>query len=253
MDYQEPEDRHDHPVYDHGETMPFEKQLAKLAHGSYAKAHGSDADQYTRGTSYRVHPNALYSDDQITTYQSIYDPFDIVIAHRGTHLTAKDRMKDLKADLAFAFGRGGVDKRFRDRRKKTEYIIQDSGAKNIHLTGHSLGGGTVNHAIANSDIVRNAITSAHTYNAAANPYFKNSQKLNKVQKAQLDNIVTHHRIDGDPVSEGFTANLPFGQLKTYDDVAKKTWFDTVLSATNPFIGFAKRTKNTHGINNFYVS
>lgn len=253
MDHQEPEDRHDHPIYDHGETMPFQQQLAKLAHGSYAPAHGSHADQYTRGTSYRVHPNALFSDDQITTYQSIHDPLDIVIAHRGTHLTAKDRMKDIKADLAFAVGRGGVDKRFRDRRKKTEYIIQNSGAKNVHLTGHSLGGGTVNHTIANSDIVRNALTSAHTFNAAANPYFKNSQSISSADRDFLNRVVKHHRIDGDPVSEGFTANLPFGQLQTYKDVAKKTWFDTVLSATNPFIGFAKRTKNTHGINNFYVS
>ena len=80
-----------------------------------------------------------------------------------------------------------------------------------------------------------------------------AREEHRVKKAQLDNIVTHHRIEGDPVSEGFKTNLPFGQLKTYDDVAKKTWFDSVLSATNPFIGFAKRTKNTHGINNFYVS
>lgn len=235
------------PTYDHGEYMPFSQQLAKLSQGAYTSA---NADDYTSGTQYMKHPNANYSDDNITTYVHRSNPKEIVIAHRGTDFNASDRGSDVYADLAFAAGRGGVNSKFRDRRKRTEEIIRDSGASSVHLAGHSLGGGTVNHTIANSEYVRDKLTSAHTYNPAANPFMSNSLGVNDTTKAQLQDKVFHHRIDGDPVSEGLTANTPFGTVKTRKN-KKKTWFNTVLSATNPFLGAAQTTADTHGIDNFY--
>ena len=231
------------PVYDPGEFLPEEQQFAKLARGAYST---TDAHLMTEGTMYNVHPNPSYTNATVTTYVNRNDPHDIVIAHRGTDLKSKDRLKDVWADFAFAIGRGGVNKRFRDRRKFTEKIIRESGADKVHLTGHSLGGGTVNHAIANSQYIRDNLTSAHTYNAAANPFWDNSQKIND---PALDEKVWHHRKEGDPVSEGFVQNLPFGKLDT--KTSTKSFFDRAIMATNPALAFAKTTRDTHGIDNFY--
>ena len=81
---------------------------------------------------------------------------------------------DVTADLMTAVGLGGHDAKMKRRKEKTNKIIkalQPTSA--LHMGGHSLGGGTLNHTIANSNKVRKHLTSAKTFNAAAHPVFSN--------------------------------------------------------------------------------
>ena len=133
--------------------------------------------------------------------------------------------------------------------KKTEDIIRQTGAKEVHLTGHSLGGGTVNHSIANSAYIRSKLTSAHTYNAAANPIFANKQNVSRKNRKALEGKVTHHRIEDDAVSAGFKTNTPFGKVKTYKQ--KRTTGQRLLSAVSPFAGASKRSLDNHSLSNFH--
>lgn len=200
--------------------------LSKLAEGTYAmgKVNTSKSDKVQAanakalGTDYVV--NAKHSNADITTYQHKDNPKNIVIAHRGTDVGGKHGKRDIQNDLAFAVGAGGHEGRFKRRKNRTEKIIKDlhkehGGIDALHLTGHSLGGGTMNHTIANSKLVQKHLTSAHSFNSASNPVFHNGTKVDKKTKAILDKKVQHHRIEHDPVSAGFKTNLPFGKVKTY--------------------------------------
>ena len=177
------------------------------------------ANQAAGKTGYHV--DARYSDANMTTYVSDADPTKIAIAHRGTDVSGKKGMRDVQSDLQFAMGIGrGYEDRFKRRQKRSEDIIkaleQEHGkVTELHMTGHSLGGGTMNYAVANSPYLQERLTSAHSFNAAANPLFYNETNVDKNTKAMLDKKVTHHRIELDPVSAGFKTKTPFGNVQTY--------------------------------------
>lgn len=223
--------------------------MSQLAEGSYemGKKNTSQEDKVKAAnekaarTDYVV--NSMYSDANITTYQHKDNPKDLVIAHRGTDIHGKKGRRDIQSDVSFALGiKKGYKGRFDRRMKRTEDIIdaiekEHGKLDSFHMTGHSLGGGTVNHAIANSEKIRSKLTAAHTFNAAANPLLHNDQKVSKKVKKQLEGKVSHHRIDKDPVSVGFKTNTPFGKVKTYKNKSK---------AKN----LAEKGLDAHGMTNF---
>jgi hypothetical protein len=133
------------------------------------------------------------------------------IAHRGTSAHDKHKAKDdIMADLKFAFGKEKHDKSFKKRRNFTNNIIKGTAAdKKIMLTGHSLGGGTSAFSMEKKSI-RDRVSEAHTYNPAISPFTKAPGK--KIVK-ELNDKVTHHRVQGDIVSASSTPN--FGKVKTY--------------------------------------
>ena len=228
---------------------PSMENMAKLAEASYEmgdkKSNKNKRVENTQsvaeGTGYVVNPQ--YSNSEMTTYQHKDNPKNVVIAHRGTNVGGRRGMKDIQNDLAFAVGLGGHEKSFKRRKNRTNKIIKDLQPDQLHLTGHSLGGGTVQHTIANSKKVKKHLTSAKTFNAAANPIFSNETKVGKKDKKGLENKVEHHRIKNDPVSAGFKTNVPFGKVKTHSikhDANKGKSFLQNVVEKSTLLGKAKR-------------
>ena len=229
---------------------PSRETMAKLAESTYKmgdkKKNKSTRVQDTQNgvidTGYVVNPQ--WTNSEITTYQHRDNPKNVVIAHRGTSVGNKRGNSDLKADLALAFGQGDNESTFRRRKQRTNKIINALEPEQLHLTGHSLGGSTVNNTIAKSRKVQDNLTSAMTFNAGMNPIFSNGMKVSKKQEKQLKDKVQHHRIKNDPVSAGFkTGNVPFGKLKTHsvkhDSSKGKSLLQNIAEVGTSF-GRAKR-------------
>jgi len=229
---------------------PVHRNFSRLAAGSYD--YKSDRSTHTAGTDYILHPNPKFSDHSITTYMHKNDSRHIVIAHRGTAPGSKGGRQDIGTDLALAGGLAGERKRMKDRQSKTEMIVKQTNPSTLHLTGHSLGGSTVNHTIANSRLVRQRLTSAHTFNAGHNPLFENKLKVNRRAQRRLNNKVIHHRIENDSVSAGLKAGSPFGRVQTYkkNESRISRVGSAVLAGINPF-GRITRSLGSHGIANFH--
>ena len=243
---------------------PSKEHSALLAQASYKLGEKGvsksqrveDANKHVKETGYVVNPK--YSNMDITTYQHKDNPKNVFIAHRGTKVDGRKGMKDIQNDLAFAIGLGGHEARFEKRKKKTNQIVKDLQPDQLHLGGHSLGGGTTNYTIANSRVVQKHLTSAKTFNAAAHPVFSNGTSVSKNVAKKLENKVEHHRIKNDPVSAGFMTNVPFGKVKTHSikhDADKgKSLFQNVIEKSTT-LGQAKRFTekgiNAHLISHFH--
>jgi uncharacterized protein YaaR (DUF327 family) len=243
---------------------PSMEHMAKMAQASYQMGEKGtnkntrvqNAQNMVNDTGYVVNPT--YSNSEITTYQHKDNPKNVVIAHRGTKLFGRRGMKDIQNDLAFAIGLGGHETTFGRRKKKTNAIIKALNPEQLHMTSHSLGGGTAQHTIANSKIVRKHLTSAMTFNAAAHPVFDNDIKVSKKYKKELEDKVTHHRIKNDPVSMGFKTNVPFGKVKTHsvkhDANAGKSMLQNIVEKST-VLGRAKRFTEkglyAHAISHFH--
>lgn len=219
----------------------------------------ANANKMVEQTGYVV--NDKHSNSEITTYQHKDDPSNVFIAHRGTKVDTDRRNKnfnDVTADLMFAVGLGGHDAKMKRRKNKTNQIVKALNPEQLHLAGHSLGGGTVNYTIAKSKKVKDKLTSAKTFNAAAHPVFANDSAVSKKVKKDLEEKVEHHRIKNDPVSAGFLTNVPFGKLKTHSikhDTAKgKSLFQNIVEGSTA-IGrakvFTEKGIHAHAISHFH--
>ena len=240
--------------------------LSYMASGAYElgkkNTRGVDrvaaANKMAGKTGYHVDPR--YSDANITTYISDTDPTKVAIAHRGTDVTGKKGLRDVQSDLQFALGVGrGYEDRFKRRQKRTEDIVKalekEKGVSELHMTGHSLGGGTMNYSIANSPYLQQRLTSAHSFNAAANPVFYNETNVDKKTKDILDQKVTHHRIEKDAVSAGFLTKTPYGKVQTYkiDQPKKKRGVFRRIVDRYPIMRLKKMTGDSlqaHMMDNF---
>ena len=246
------------------DSNPSKEVMAKLAQATYQMAEQNlgrtkrleNTQNMVNDTEWVVEPQ--HTNSEITTYRHKDDPSNIVISHMGTKLNSKRGTQHLESDILFALGLGGHVPTFKRRKNRTNKIIKALEPTQLHLTGHSLGGGTVNHTIAKSNIVKRNLTSARTYNAAANPFFDNDTSVGKSQKKKLETKVIHHRIKHDPVSLGFKKNLPFGKLETdsikYDPVKGKTSLDYLIRL-NPELkklkSVTERGLHAHAISNFH--
>jgi len=187
---------------------PTVKDLANAAETSYdiTKA----PDNYSR-------VNEL-SSPEISTYKHNVNPF-YIISHRGTDVGSTNIKKELKADAAILFGDKKHDKLHKNRMIETENIVKKIKEKDpnhsIHLTGHSLGGSTVQHAMIKSDIVRENVKSVDTFNAGSSPLQLKTPlaKTNKKYKIIAEKS-THHHIKGDEISKNIQSNM-IGKIKTY--------------------------------------
>jgi hypothetical protein len=193
----------------------------------------------------------------MTTYKN-EETGEIHVAHRGTHVGGRKGLKDIRNDIAFGLGLTKVDPRFKRRTKATERVIKDLAPEKFTMSGHSLGGGTVQHAIANSRKVRQNLTEAHTFNAAANPILNADLQVSKKDKKELDEKVTHHRVKGDVVSAGFNASVPFGKVKKYsvkhDEKRGKSLVDKIVKKS-PLLSTVKqltsKALHAHHIDHFH--
>ena len=169
------------------------------------------------GINYEVVPE--WTDRHITTYRNLDDANKIHISHKGTQFGSSTGSKDVLSDLKIALGLGNHDKHVRRRKKRTERIIKNLDPSELTMSGHSLGGTTLNYTIGKSKKTREKLLQADTFNAGSSFAFNNDLKLSERAKKELKEIpITHHRTRNDIVSKGLTEDafgVPFGQLKEY--------------------------------------
>jgi hypothetical protein len=197
------------------------KNYSKLSEGTYRIGDKGDRDQrvadtnaLVKDTGFAVVDDKKYTNNNMTTYKN-EETGEIHVSHRGTHVGGRRGMKDIRNDIAFGLGLTKLDPRFKRRTKNTERVIKDLAPEKLTMSGHSLGGGSVQYAIANSKKIRKNLSEAHTFNSAANPILNNDLQVSKKDKKELEDKVTHHRVRGDVVSAGFNASVPFGTVKKY--------------------------------------
>lgn len=240
------------------------KNYAKLSEATYTigdkgvsrEERIASANKQVAGTGFAVVDDKRYTNPNLTTYKN-QETGEVHVAHRGTHVGGRKGLKDIRNDIAFGLGLTKVDPRFRRRTKATERIIKDLQPEKFSLSGHSLGGGTVQHAIANSRKIRQNLTEAHTFNSAANPVLNADLQVSKKDAKQLQDKVTHHRIKGDVVSAGFNASVPFGKVKKYsvkhDENRGKTLMDKIVKR-NPILSkvsqLTSKALHAHHIDHF---
>ena len=212
------------------------------------------------GIDYEVVPE--WTDRHITTYRNKQDPNKIHISHKGTQFGSSTGLKDVLADLKIALGFGNYDPHVRRRKKRTERIIKNLNPDELTMSGHSLGGMSLNHTIGKSKKVREKLLQADTFNAGSSFAFNNDLKLSERAKKELKEIpITHHRTRNDIVSKGLTEKsgfgVPFGELKEYklrptkyekehDKVHDKLKDKKELDEMN----FASKALYAHGLHHF---
>jgi len=204
--------------------MPTTQELAKASQATYTN---KTPEGYSR-------VDELSSND-IHTYKHNTENHHI-IAHRGTDLHADTAKRDLKTDLKILIGQGSHTKVFKDRAKETENIVkklkeQDPETK-IHVTGHSLGGTTAQHALVKSKVVRDNVESLDTFNAGTSPLQKKGLAKSNPAYKEIASKATHHRIGGDDISGSAKTTL-IGSHKTYKTNAKPTIARGVLDYLKP--------------------
>lgn len=195
---------------------------AKLAEGAYLLgAERNLGDGYNKvndhvaDLGYEVIPN--YSNRNITTYRKIDDPTNIHIAHKGTQPTSKTGTKDILSDIKLALGFGSYSTQATRRKNKSEKIVKELQPETLTMSGHSLGGFTLNHTLAKSKLVRDNLDFAHTFNAGSTPISDNDlTKISDKARKELSKRVIHHRTKDDVVSKGLKLRgVPFGKLIEY--------------------------------------
>ena len=157
------------------------------------------------------------SDHNILTLYNNNDNM-LSISHRGT-----SKSDDVVSDLAFGVGLEAFDNQFEERRKRTKDIMKSYNDKQpeTYLSGHSLGGSTVNYTIAKSPSIAKNMTEAHTFNPAIHPFNSNLKIDNPEHLKILNEKTTLHRAGGDLVSKWSSSNNQFGKLKKYKVHKKK--------------------------------
>lgn len=171
----------------------------------------NDINEMVKNTGFEVIPK--YTNKNLVTFQN--DKGAIHVAHQGTNVKSTTGFKDIVSDVGIALGLADHLPHVRKRKRQTEKVVRELKPEKFTISGHSLGGYTVNQTLADSKKVRKALTKAHTFNAGANPIFNENLKVSDKVKKDLDNKVEHHRVQGDLVSAGLKRFTPFGELKTY--------------------------------------
>jgi hypothetical protein len=173
----------------------------------------------------------------ISVYKHKVNPHHI-IAHRGTDVHSNTASKQLKADMNIAVGNKNADKLHNDRAKQTENIVKSIKESNpehtIHLTGHSLGGSTTQHAMSKSKIVRDNVNTVDTFNAGSS--IIGGKPLSSKSQAYKDiaGKSTHHHIEGDMISENVGSAM-IGKVVKYKNKEKPTIAQHILKLANPIL------------------
>jgi hypothetical protein len=207
---------------------PTMKVLARAAEASYTKDKTPSPDYERR--------NELSTDD-ISVYRHKVDPHHI-IAHRGTDLHSDTVSKQLKADFNIALGNKSADKLHRERTKKTEEIVkkikESDPTHTIHLTAHSLGGSTAQHAISKSKLVRDNVKSLDTFNSGSSLFGGKELNPNSRAYKEIARKSKHHYIKGDAISENVSKSM-IGKTVKYENKSKPSIAQHILKMAKPLL------------------
>lgn len=141
----------------------------------------------------------------------------IHIAHKGTQPTSVTGLRDIVSDVRIAMGTAMFDSQFNERLQKSEQVVRTYNPQVLTMSGHSLGGATMNDSIVRSKLLRGRVDQADSFDAGASPFFSNTMTalLKKGDKERLEDVMTHHRMRHDAVSKGLNYSKPPGDVLTY--------------------------------------
>ena len=127
-------------------------------------------------------------------------------------------IKDMVSDASIFLGNSSKDRQFRERRKDVKDIyksIPDN--EKIDLVGHSLGGSIATHILSKSKSIRQRTNKADLYNTGYTKAFHKELRegLTPEDRRQLNEKITHHRVEGDVVSSPLKSGSVGGVI-TYD-------------------------------------
>ena len=246
---------------------PSTSDMARMAQASYLMGQKDvgksqrleEVRDATDMTNYIL--NKDYTNSEMSVFQHMDNPKNVVISMRGTKVDGRRGNKDILDDLAIATGNAGHEKTFKRRKQKTNKIIKELQPTHLHMTSHSLGGATQNYTIANSKILKKYINdgnvfSAKSFNAGHHPVYENDMSVGVKYGKTLKPLVEHHRVSGDVVSVGLRGNNPFGKVvqKTVKYSPKKHsgLYDKFISGTplGKVKNFTDKTLHAHQINHF---
>lgn len=204
------------------------------------------ANEKLSDTGYQVHPDSG-RDVQLFVHS---DGKKGVIAHRGTDFNGNRAIKDVRADLAYMTGNETVfSKEFSKRASKTKKILKKIDPNmHITMTGHSLGGASVNHSLLKEPDIRNRVDNVELYNpllhhAGSSKVHTKRHEHKKDVDDQLNNLITIHRTKNDLASD---QKPQHGKVKNY----KQKFHST--RRTNPFRDVFDKVEqlSAHSLRNF---
>lgn len=189
------------------------------------------------------------------------------IAHKGTQPSSLAGARDLLSDVRIAMGSAMGDSQFNERLRTSEKAVKSYNPQVLTMSGHSLGGATMNDSIVRSKLLRKRVDQADSFDAGASPFFSNTAAmfLGKKDKQKLADTMTHHRMRHDLVSKGLLYAKPPGDVVTYKLAAKdgEEWQDVNQQLGEPDhggallnktkvreMGLAPRTLYAHHIDHF---
>ena len=195
--------------------MPTKAQLAKLNKLHYRIADGDKKDREKALKKVDKIGFSVESAKRGVAHFKSKDPADVyhVVTIKGTDVAQK---KDLLSDIHLAIGKSSSDKQFKRRTNEIKKIYKGiDNNEDKYLTGHSLGGSIVSHAMAKSKSIRDATKQATTYNAGYTNAFHQELKkdLTKDDKKELKSKLVHYHNKGDPISASLTDDA-IGKVKT---------------------------------------
>jgi hypothetical protein len=196
--------------------------LAQAAY-KYGDTYGTEDDR-ARDTDAMVAPLGFklarnFSGRQMSVFKKRKPDgsFWIHIAHKGTQPKNLAGIRDIISDMRIATGTAMWDSQFQERLRNSERAVMHFNPTTLTMSGHSLGGATMNDTVVRSKLLRQRVNQADSFDAGASPFFSNttSALLGKKDKEHLNDVLTHHRMRHDLVSKGLLYAKPPGDVKTY--------------------------------------
>lgn len=120
-----------------------------------------------------------------------------VISIKGTNPSSKS---DLLSDIQLAMGLHKSNIQFRQRKNEIKNIMRRDPDKEYFLTGHSLGGSILTHALSSSPSILRNVKKAYTFNSGGTPAFEAMLKPRKENVTMLNEKIEHHKTKADAIS-----------------------------------------------------
>jgi hypothetical protein len=182
--------------------MPTKAIYAKLNKLHYKLADGDKKDKATAAKKVTKLGYSIESAKRGVGHFKSLDNNDMhhVVTVKGTNPT---NVKDLMSDVHLAIGKSSSDKQFKRRTNEIKKIYSGIDNNEVkYLTGHSLGGSIVAHAMTKSKSIRDNTKGASTFNLGYTPAFHTelSKDLTTADKKELKSKLTHHHQAGDLIS-----------------------------------------------------
>ena len=151
-----------------------------------------------------------------------------IISIKGTN---PDNITDLISDFKIAVGLTNKDTQFKNRKKELKKIYKNiNDDETIDIVAHSLGGSIATSILSKSKSLRERTNKADLYNTGyTKALHKELRKdLSKKDRQELNEIITHHRVENDIVSQGLRSGS-VGKVLNYISNSKSKSLNHALA------------------------